>query len=378
MHSSSENNLSDNLLGNDAIEQAAKTLSGILAKLIFEQSLAGDLAQLKTQLEDGTLSAQDYLKSEKVKDAVALCQSHNQYFFPGALRLWWQQPHSFSHYEKTFLMLSSLVLMAGLILSYEIFVLFFDGKPRLEATGDGIKEYCTGELTGLAQNIVNICSALGDNVTAVFNLDKKIDVLPSFSGLINASSQGLVPGASFQTVPSWFNPIGWVNFFTCQAQNTVIAMTGHTFPGSLTEAQARASNGFPVIVTNVNTIPDPFLGNTTALAVNAFLGMFCLLLQNGGYSIINNPQNKPYGHFDGFERFGDDFKFYAYAFAAVYCLCVVPSFVTMAALQCKKALSKWESSSNEREVASLRRKACDLFDEFSPVQVVIRSASPSI
>ncbi|GEM_PF-4268537 len=372
------NSLNDSLLDNGAVGQTAKALSTILAKLTFEQSLADELAQLKSQLEDGSLTDQDYLKNEKVINAVALCKSSNQYFLPDALRLWWQQPHSFSLYEKTFFMLSSVLLLAGAILSYEVFVLFFDGKPRLEATGDGIKEYCTSELTGLAQSVINICTSIGDGMTAVFNMNKRIDVLPDFAGFVNDSSSTLISGASFQSVGSWFDPIGWINFFTCQPQNTTLTMIGHTFSGSLVEAQAKAANGFPVMLTNINMQPDPLLGNTTALAVNAFLGMFCLLVQNGGYSIINNPRNQPYGHFDGFERFGDDFKFYAYAFAAVYCLCVVPSFITMAALQCKKVLSKWQDSSGEREATSLRSRACTLFTEYSSIQVVTSSAPSSI
>ncbi len=358
-----------------SIEDAAKSLSAILAKLTFEQTLKDDLAQLKTQLEDGSLSPNDYFNNEKVNAAIAIIKQTHQHFLPSALRLWWQQPHTFSNYEKFSLMLSSIVLLAAAILSYEVFVLFFDGKPRLEATGDGIKDYCTSELTGFVNSIVNICSTLGENVTAVFNMDKKVDSLPNIAGFVDDTSQGLIPGATFQRVPSWFDPIGWINFFTCQAQNTSILMTGHTFPGSLAEAQQRASNGFPVIVTNVNTVPDPFLGNTTGLAINAFMGMFCLLVQNGGYSVITDSQNKPYGHFDGFERFGDDFKFYAYAFAAVYVLCTVPALITMAALQCKKALSKWEASGAEREIASLGKKACALFAEFKPVQVEVRSAA---
>lgn len=367
--------LNNSLLDNG---QTAKALSTILAKLTFEPALAGELAQLKAQLESNAVSAKDYLDCEKIKDALALCKSPNHYFLPNALRLWWQQPHHFSHYEKTFLMLSSVLLLAGAILSHEVSVLFSDGKPRLEATGDGIKEYCTSELTGLTQSVVNICTSIGDGMTAVFNMNKRIDVLPDFAGFVNDSSSTLISGASFQSVGSWFDPIGWINFFTCQPQNTTLTMIGHTFPGSLVEAKTKAANGFPVMVTNINMQPDPLLGNTTALAVNAFLGMFCLLVQNGGYSIVNNAQNKFYGHFDGFERFGDDFKFYAYAFAAVYCLCVVPSFMTMAALQCKKSLSKWQDSSGEREAASLRSRACTLFAECSPIPVVTSGASSSI
>lgn len=361
--------MQESFLNTSSIENAANELSEILAKLTFEPILKDDLAQLKTQLGNKTLSAQDYFNNEKIKNAIEVTKQSDQHFLTAALRLWWNQPHTFSNYEKFFLMLSSIMILAAVILSYEVLVLFFDGKPRLEATGDGIKDYCTSELTGLVQSVIGTCTTIEDGVTAVFNMDKRIDVLPSFSGLIDDSSQALVPGATFQSVPSWFNPIGWINFFTCQSQNTTIAMTGHTFSGSLSEARERASQGFPVVMTSINTLPDPFLGNTTGLAVNAFMAMFCLLLQNGGYSPINNNQNKPYGHFDGFERFGDDFRFYAYAFAAVYCLCVVPSFITMAALQCKKALSKWQLSGNDREIVSLGKKASTLFSEFNPVQM---------
>ena len=357
-----------------SIDKAATALSEILAKLTFEQTLKGDLDQLKTQLDDKTLSAKDYFKSEKIKNAIEIIKSSNQHFLAAALRSWWRQPHTFSNYEKFSVMLCSIMLLAAAILSYEILVLFFDGKPRLEATGNGIKDYCTSELTGLINSVIGICTTLGDGVTAVFNMDKRIDVLPSFAGLIDNASQALVPGATFQSVSSWFDPIGWINFFTCQSQNTMIVMTGHTFSGSLLEARVRAGNGFPVIVTNANTLPDPLLGNTTGLAINAFMGMFCLLIQNGGYSPVINTQNKPYGHFDGFERFGDDFKFYAYAFAAVYILSVVPSFIAMAALQCKKALAKWQLSTDDREMVSLGKKVCVLFSTFKPVQVETRSA----
>src|SRR3990167_7843091 len=93
----------DNLLDNLSTEEAATKLSAILARLVFEPTLVNDLVQLKTRLESGNLSAQDYFDNETVKNAIEVISQNNQHFLPSALRSWWQQPHTFSSYEKIFL-----------------------------------------------------------------------------------------------------------------------------------------------------------------------------------------------------------------------------------------------------------------------------------
>lgn len=238
-------------------------------------------------------------------------------------------PNTFSENEKKLLILSLITLAAGTVLFRELYLLFSQAKPRLEETAHGIENYCTASATGAIQIIFNQCIA-PNNATAFYDLGNANGISPYFS------STKTVP-VPVRIVDSWFDPFAWINYFTCLNNQTenLIRMTGHVFSGTPKTVLEKASNGFTVITANISTISTPLFGignKTIEPAMEMFLAGFCILIQNGGYSLYRNE------HFNGFERRAESFGKYADRFAIIYLSFTIAASLATTVLLCKKAL----------------------------------------
>lgn len=358
---------------------SANRLAALLEQYKFTGELNDSLAQLKTKLESNDtdkLSEEDYLAHPDVKTAMEqLNAAASQMLIPGLLRIWWNQKHQLSAYEKIFFTLSALTLTAAAILTREIFVILLDGKPKLKATGTAIMDYCT---TGLSDDVVDTCAFLDNGQTAVFDLNRRTVTVPTFLGNVSDPLHGPTPVTSLQEIPGWINSLGWIQYFTCTQQDNTTTFVGHYYANDLPIAKEKASLGFPVEQQLASLDPD-FEKSYFTLKIlsQAFLAVFCIKIQNGGYSTFTDLQGQPYGHFDGFERTGDDFQRNTYIFASVYGGLAGIAFLTMSALLINKAKSKWVNSSDERKNFSVAKEASALFKKINPTPREITSSNQS-
>ena len=351
------------LLPENELKPVATVLSEQLEKIRFqstaEDNVEARLAALKSQLLNETLTPSAYCQHADVRQAMRIIESRDQYFLLGMLQIWRQQSHAFTTFQKFLLTVSSLVLLAAAVMSREAFVLLLDGKPKLKATGAGIADYCT---TGLSDKIVQICADLTDGMTAVFNMNDPSRTLPSYLGPVDDTLNGPVPSTALQTIPSWFIPTGWIDFFTCTHEYNNTEMVGHAYFGTEANAIAKASNGFPVARTVIDGNPNPIINFVELSAlIPMFLAGFCIKIQNGGYSSFINPDNQDYGHFNGYERGATSFEASGYAFAGTYGGIAGVAFLTAVYLLAKKACEKWDASKEARTEFNAAREANRLF-----------------
>ena len=265
-------------------------------------------------------------------------------------------------YEKIIFCYSAAVVLAGLCLAYENYILATQG-PRMRTTGYGIAHYCSGGLTDL---IAQICNQLStDNMTAVFSFNRETDpkALASFVGRIDAN--GSVPGTALQTVDSLFNPVGWINYFTCQQNGGMFRLEGHSFQGSRAEvAESVINNRFLVYASESIT----FFTNMK-MEIGLFLASFCLLVKDGGFSLYQNAKGQINGPFDGYQEvFTKDFKTYGYAYGISYGI-----LVGFAALSLSVIL--WQKKLMSDETAELAKNAYRLYGQHAGTSVAPRSGS---
>lgn len=264
----------------------------------------------------------------------------NQLGIINTLRLWWKQPHTFSHYEKFFFITASLTLLAAIVLVHEPIVLWTEGRPRLKSTGAALQNDCATMGMGLFNFMLEALVSLKNNTFATFNFNDKRVRTPAYVGAIDYRG-GRTPGSTLETIDSWFNPCGWTDFFTGSLMNSVLTLTGHAFHGSLHKAQELTRNGFPVLQMTA-WAPSQLLNNATVgPALSLFLIEFCEKIQNGGDSLICDSSGRC-EHTNGMEQYGDSFERYAIPFGAVYGFFTVLACLVLSALLYKKACTKWD------------------------------------
>ncbi|MDP1574739.1 MAG: hypothetical protein Q8L78_07410 [Coxiellaceae bacterium] len=348
------------LLPENELKPIAIALSEQLEKIRFESpALNQDLATARNDLLLDRVSPSLYCKNDAVTQAMHILNTQNQYFLLGLFQIWQKQPHTFSTFQKSLLAASAVILFAAAILSHEIFVILLNGKPKLKATGGAIADYCT---TGLSDKVVAICADLNEGVTAVFNMNDPSRTLPSYTGQVNDTINGPVPTTALQTIPSWFIPSGWIDFFTCTRENNSTEMVGHAYFGTAQAAIEKASNGFPVASTVIDGNPNPIISYVElTILIPMFLAGFCIKIQEGGYSTFTNPAGQDYGHFNGYERGATAFEQSAYAFAGTYGGIAGVALLTAIYLLSKKACEKWDSSQEARKGFTAGREANRLF-----------------
>lgn len=279
------------------------------------------------------------------------------------LRLWWKQPHTFSHYEKFFLMFWSLVLLAAIVLIHEPIVLWTEGRPRLKSTGAALQNDCATMGMGLFNFMLEACVSLKNDTFATFNFNDKRVRTPAYVGAIDYHG-GRTPGSTLETVKTWISPWGWTDFFTCSLMNFVLTLMGHAFHGSLHKAQELTRNGFPVLQMTA-WAPGPLLNNVTVSpALNLFLIAFCEKIQNGGDNLICDPEGRC-EHTNGMEQYGDSFERYAISFGAVYGFFTGLACLALSALLYKKTCTKWDLFKAQKEASV-------------PASSPIQSASPTL
>ncbi len=352
-------------------KQDALALSELLTKL--RSSLPEDdfdivsfdyFDRLNADIENDRITPEGFFDNDTVKTAITALQKQNHTFFFELLRIVYNQPHTFSNYEKIFFNLSiAAVLAMSPILAHEFFTVFINGKPQLEATGEALQDYCT---TGLAPYVINICSTLGDGMTAVFDMNRKTNAstFPASQGVVSDPIHGPVPGNVLHTIASLVDPIAWRDFFTCTQSNNTIQMVGHAYHGSLSSAVVKASDGFPVMLSNFSSLPDPLLGNVSEVLIAGFIALFCIKIQNGGYSIITDLFNIAYGHFDGFPRVAETFEKNEDIFASVSGVLTGVALLAFFVLNCIKMLSKWQASNEARQAFYDTRQVCALYKKY--------------
>ena len=223
-----------------------------------------------------------------------------------------------------------------------------------DETGDTIASYCT---TGLNSQVFSICDSLQNNTRAIFSMNKR-DPMPLCIESTNISSRFPI-----DRIPSWLYPFAWFIGFTCEKSSETLKMMGHVLARSINHVQA-TQGIFPV---TESTCATPLFDNLT---IEAFFIKFCIYIAEGRDSPVINPQtNNPYGYSDGFKRPGKDFEGYAYGFADVYAGLMALALIAMSVLQCKKAMFKWQASSEKREVASDINAACRLFEKYGNIEI---------
>lgn len=230
-----------------------------------------------------------------------------------------KRSHVFSAADRATLLTVLPVFLGSAIFLHQVFLMFFSGKPKFEATGAAVADYCT---QGLNDKIIDVCSWLQENQTALFDMNQNTQQVPS-----------LFPPV-IQQIPGWFpfNNKAWINYFTCSLQNTVMTFEGHSYIDSVKNTLKKTVNGFPVTTIPVPMDNDPLTCFIEMnIATMLFLAGFCIRVQNGGYA-----QN---GHFDGYEEAGKQFETNAYIFSMAMAVIAFVSGLTVIKFAAEKALS---------------------------------------
>ena len=338
-------------------------LSALLEQVDFAGELHQSIVQHNTALKNRTLSTQSYLQTPEIAAAINQLQIGNHYLIPALLKIWWNQPSEFSGYEKILLCLSTMTLLTAAVLSHDFIVIFLEGKPALQTSARAIEDYCT---TGLSERIFDICLALPDRQTAVFNMNVKTENLPSFQGHVSDPLHGPIPAVTFQSVPGWINSLGWITFLTCTSKNNFFNLTGHFYIDSLPIDNAIVQNGFPVMTTGIEQPVSPFLYDLAKIAMQLFFVGFCEMIKNGGYSTILKPDKQTYyGHFDGFQESAREFENNMYIFSGVYGGITLLALFILSGILINKTYSKWQNSQADRETFWIARQAQGLFKKIS-------------
>jgi len=353
----------------------AKLLNTIPLEISLEQRIS-----LYNQLESGKITPKRYLEHPITQQAFSLLINTPACTFSNTFLLWFNTAHRFSTLQKFIFSTAAITLIISAILTKEVFLLLLKAKPALENTGVAVADYCT---TGLSSRIVDICSLLPDGVTAVFNMNTDNRTLPTLFANVSDPQNGPVPGTALQTISSWFNPIGWINFFTCTFKDNQTILNGHAYFGDEKNALIQASQAFPVANMQLDyDSADPVKYYLEAeVVIMLFLAELCIKIQNGGYSAYTNPlTNQDYGHSDGLERSADSFRQNAYAFAGVYGGITGVAFLTFCYFMIKKACEKWDACVKTRDENRHKQEAIKLFrtlgfNERTKIEVVTDTAS---
>lgn len=346
-------------------------LASYLETLQFGEPLKISLAAAKTQLENDTLTAKDYLKLDDLQDTMDFIQKRNCHYIPGILKIWYTQPHTFSNKEEFILRFSAIALLIGAILSHDVFILLFQGKPDFETTGNAFMDICSG---GLMKRITQTCTDLSDGITAVFDLNGKTnpEALAAYTGVVDTFN-GPLPGNTLKTIRSWVvSPTAFRDAFTCRRINDAVEVVGHAFQGSLSDGLTKAIQAFPILSTR-------FVGNATvAIALPLYLTFtVCEIMRNGGYAMIDYPTPQS-GHFDGFanfaQRFGNNAEAFAGAWGGIMCATLLATLL----LRYDWAMSKWQKSAPERKTFSTVNAACTLYRKLAPKIEEIQSTATQV
>lgn len=249
--------------------------------------------------------------------------------FLKSLRLWQQEPHRFTVWEKTAMALSAMTLIVGMILLPQNIALF-NAKSALEKTGDAVDDFCSLAVPGLTPQVLEICTSLLENTKAVFDFTNGADKLPTCIIPVNASAC-ITP----KHIGGLY-PFDWFVYALCEKRrdeynNSFFGVRGHVFSGSPVDVQARQGM-FPV-VTEIQEIFIPVTKNITiGSMLTLFLLEFCTVIKDGGRGTL--------GHTDGFKRPAEDFGLYARIFGSIDGFMVIAAALLMLVLQLKKMIHK--------------------------------------
>lgn len=288
-----------------------------------------------------------------------------------------------SGWEKVSLSTGLFFLLAAIVLGMEA-ISNLKGKKAFEASGNQAMNLCTGGMIPvMAQQCVDTA---GTNRSVIWpiSVSSNDQALAMVQRPYNGTRHfDLEPQlAQFSQHVGILMRHAFLNAVRCYSDGFGASITGYMRNGgapSNSNEERFLSQGFVAMKTYslyeaFPQIPIDAVSRMSA-ALTLFMGQYCIGLEQGGYSQVEN------AHYDGSERYGEDFGFYARWIGAGFGVSVGLAVIFLGGLLVRKMYQNYCSNDaqavNGRDSSVVR--AVTLFDwlsdESQGAGVPIRSAS---